>query len=99
MTITNYIEITKLKGNTSKIQKTEFHWFPIKLKDIACVELLNSLSTNVYSSEKRTIVPVWFSITNLLTHINSLAIPFENQLDEEWTNVIQQCIICPGFAQ
>lgn len=61
----------------SSVLKYDNITFPMKLKDIGKFEKLNNLSINVFTIEKKTVVPVCLSENNFLVEINLLMLPVD----------------------
>nr|CAH7768883.1 unnamed protein product [Callosobruchus chinensis] len=59
----------------SRILKYDGIDFPISLKDIPIFEKMNNLSINVFTLEKKEVVPVCLSQSEFLTTINLLMLP------------------------
>nr|CAH7715697.1 unnamed protein product [Callosobruchus chinensis] len=59
----------------SRILKYDGIPFPISLKDIPKLEKMNNLSINVFTLEKKEVVPVFLSQSEFLTTVNLLMLP------------------------
>lgn len=67
----------------SRVLKYDNIQFPLALKDISKFENMNNLTINVYTFDKKTIIPIHLSKSNSLTIINLLMLPCDDNFEDD----------------